>query len=132
VAVAHFILVRPMSDTPWMLTVSLPGERDPVFLGPVFATSARNVERRKSALLRATALRALDAQNPALCDRFMAAASGVVSHCTLYDLSCFASPKHSRYFSTSRFTRNVSALNTLLKSRRGERLLQDLRTRYET
>jgi hypothetical protein len=119
-----------MNVTPWMLEVALPGKRRPIFVGPVFAASPETVQRRAAALLRRTALRAIDAETPLVCDRVVATARATPAYCTLYDLSCFASTEHPDYFSCSRFTRNIRSLNAFLKSARGFRTLQDLRTRY--
>jgi hypothetical protein len=119
-----------MNVTPWVLEVALPGKRHRIFVGPVFAASPEMVQRRAAALLRRTALRALDAENPLVCDRVVETATAMPAYCTLYDLSCFASTEHPDYFSCSRFTQNIRSLNAFLKSSRGFKTLQDLRTRY--
>ena len=119
-----------MNATPWKLRVLLPRKRRPIFVGPVFAGSADMVQRRAAALLRRTVLRPLDTENPLICDRMLKTTVAVPEHCTLYDLSCFASPREHDYFSCSRFTRDLSSLRAFISSSRGARTLQELRTRY--
>ena len=96
----------------------LPSERQPLFVGPLFTTRSHFPAARVQRLLRQTVLRAASVEIPLLCDRLLELTEVETSICSLYDLYCFASEKHFRFFSTSRHTRTVKSLQRFLCSAR--------------